>query len=340
MHTASHPEKEERQDSPAEIKTFPCDSQLRTRCLELISSGVQQVEIARGSGVNAAILSQYLSPHGNKYDGDIALRERRIASWLERRDLETLAGIPSISTAISDQIAQAAKMVRRCRIMGRGIGGAGIGKTRGISLLAQTDEGTWPIFASGEEGGKDAVRSKLFKLAGIRGPQKRTANRARLMYAELVKRLRGTELLIGIDQAHMLTAPAINFLVELWNATGSPQLWLGTDKLIEKLERDEQWASRLSFTFLLEVTVDKKLEVDDVRPVVSHQIKSRLPELNGEMARLTNLCEKLALTGNFRRVEMRLATMLFLRESVKNRGKSWCDLFEESAAFLTEADNN
>jgi hypothetical protein len=71
---------------------------------------------------------------------------------------------------------------------------------------------------------------------------------------------------------------------------------------------------------------------------VQHQIKSRLPELNGELPALTKLCEKLAITGSFRRVEMRLTTMLYLSESPRNKGKTWTALFEMSGQFLTETE--
>ncbi len=321
--------------APAVI--FPHDEALRLRCLALLDGGRTISTMSRASGVSASILSQYLSAKGNLYCGDTEKYERKLSGWLERLDLETLAGIPTIATPVAEKIAKAARMVRRCHIMGKGIGRAGIGKTRGAALLCEADESTMLILASREEGTREAVRARLFKLAGVRGPRKRTANRRRLMYSELVNRLRGTEILIVVDQAHKLTAPAIDLLVELWNATAAPQLWLGTSQLEENLERDEQWGSRLAFTFPIEVIVDK--ERNDVRPLVQHQIKARLPELNGELPRLTNLCEKLALTGSFRRVEMRLATMLYLHESARNKDTSWCELFEQSAAFLTEQED-
>ena len=133
----------------------------------------------------------------------------------------------------------------------------------------------------------------------------------------------------------LLTATAIDFLVELWNATGAPQLWTGTEDLVDKLERNEQWASRLEFTFSLELDASEE-STADVRGLVRHQIKSRLPELNGEGERLTRLCEKLARAGNFRRVEMRLATMLYLSERPKNKNAGWCDLFEQAGEWLKE----
>jgi DNA transposition AAA+ family ATPase len=315
------------------VKVFPCDMVLRTRCQTLLDTGTIQADLSRRSGVPAAVLSVYLSPEGNKYTGNIEVYERKLEAYLARRDLETLAGIPTIKTPVSDQIATAARMARRARLMVKTIGRAGIGKTRGASLLSGE---AMVLYVSRETGTREGVRARLFKLVGIRGPRKRTAERRRLMYSEMCARLRGTDLLIVVDQAHKLSGPAIDFLCELWNDTGAPQLWLGTEDLAEKLERDEQWASRLATTVWLEVAVDA--ETNEVRELVQHQIKSRISDLNGETLALTNLCEKLALHGNFRRVEMRLATMLCLSESGRNKDKTWKELFSQSAAFEKEGE--
>lgn len=315
------------------VKVFPCDLVLRARCQTILEAGTIQADLARRSGVPAAVLSVYLSSEGNKYTGNIEVYERKLEAYLARRDLETLAGISTITTPVSDQIATAAKMARRARIMVKAIGRAGIGKTRGASLLA--DE-AMVIYISRETGTREGVRARLFRLAGIRGPRKRTAERRRLMYSELCARLRGTDHLLVVDQAHKLSGPAVDFLCELWNDTGAPQLWLGTEELVDKLERDEQWASRLATTAWLEVEVNDK--TDEVIKLVQHQIKSRITDLNGETLALTNLCKKLALHGNFRRVEMRLATMLYLSESGRNQGKTWKELFSQSASFEKEGE--
>ena len=314
---------------------YPFDAEIRGRLLALMESGIKQAEIVRGSRVQSAVVSQYLNKAGNLYPGDTERFERAFKSWLNRRELELLAGIPTISTTISEQIVSAAKMVMRCGIMGKGIGKAGIGKTRGATLL-QTVEGlnAIVIFASKETGYKEFIFRELCREMGIRGPQK--GPKRRPMYVELEKRIREAKPLIVVDQAHMLGKSAIDFLVELWNATRAAQLFLGTRKLVEKLERDEQWASRLDFTFELNVVVDG--DTNEVRPLVEHQIKSRLPELNGEFKQVASLCEKLATHGSFRRVEMRLATMLYLSESPRNKDRSWAELFDMAGEFLNAAE--
>lgn len=342
--------------STALVKTYPCDLALRAQVLALVEDGITQSAIARGANLNPAVLSSYLSDAGNRYDGDTAKMERKLAAWLQKRDLETLAGIPTIESPICKRLATAARMVQRAHFMGKAIGRAGMGKTRGAVWLKQQDDTVILILASKEGGDLESVRDNIFRQAGIRGghlpKQLRSKNpevearrierwarsraRRREMYKALVKWLRGTETLIVIDQAQMLSSASIWWLTELWNATRSPQLWIGPEDLATKLERNEQWASRMEFTAPLEM--DPKEDAASIRDMVRHQIESLLPDLNGQMKPLLNLCTDLAVASNFRRVEARLLTMLYLSESPENKSATWPELFEQSAQFLTGQD--
>jgi DNA transposition AAA+ family ATPase len=337
MNTASHPEIEERTGpDPAPAKgPYHCNESLRNRLRSMRAGGeISNSRLGRGANVNDAVISQYLNDAGNMYSGDIGKVEGKIESWLAKRDIELLAGIPTITTDVTTQIFIAAKTLTRCGLMGKLIGHAGIGKTRGAMLLNSHDKTSVLICVTGQTGTKDAIRSALFSKMGIQGPRKRSGNRLLIMYKELIKRLLENPLLLIFDQAHRLSGPAIDWLTELWNDTHSPQLWLGTDKLLDKLERDEQWASRVAFTDRLTTTGA------DVKLLVRHQIESRIDDPNGETAQLVNLCAQLAGPGHYRRVEMRLAAMLYLRESPKNHGKTWCELFNQAAAFISSIETD
>lgn len=302
----------------------PSDPAIRARVLAAVDGGLSQADIARGAGVNKAIVTQYLNPAGNVYPGQIAGYERKMLYFIERVDLEFLAGIKTIATPITEQVDILIKSVRRQRIIGKGIGSAGIGKTRAASYHAT--EGRIVYFVSQETGNREAIRSSLFKSFGIHGGKKTYGSSTLAKYIELVKRVRAADIVFLFDQAHMLSVPAMHFLCELWNETKRGQLWLGTEKLLDKVERDEQIASRVEFGDAL------KVGPEDAHALIQHQIKSVLPELKGELARLTKLCEGLAAGGRFRRVEMRLGAMLAFSETPEGAEKSWCDLFETAEA--------
>lgn len=312
-------------------KTFPCDESIRARVVAAVEGGLSISALARGAIVNKTIVVQYLNASGNTYPGNIGPYERKLAYYLDRVDLELLAGIETVKTPITDQIAALSRAVRRQRIIGKGVGNAGIGKTRGAGHLGAKDTSHFVYFVSKQTGTREAVRSKLFEFFGIRGGKKTYGSNTLGKYLELVKRARGADVVFVFDQAHMLSVNAMHFLCELWNDTRCGQLWLGTDELLDKVERDEQIASRVEFGDVL------KMDKDGARELIRHQIKSVLPEVNGELGALAKACEKLAGDGRFRRVEMRLGNMLYLSEAPSNKGKSWCELFEEAEGMSSNA---
>lgn len=310
---------------------YPCDQELREQIRQLRGSGeISNAKLAKACGVNDAVISQYLNDAGCVYPGDVSKVERKLTGWLDRRNLEKLAGITTIQTTITEQISSALLMVQRCRIMGKAIGRSGVGKTRSITHLRDANEAIILNHISGETGTRESVRAAVYRSLGVQGPRKRTASRKRLMYAEACKRLKNSDTVLVFDQAHRLSLPAMEFLSELWNDTHSAQLWLGTGALSEKVERDEQVASRVLFT--CQLTTETK---EDVRPLVEHQVKALLLDLNGEFNGIVSRCESMAMAGNFRRVEMHLTTMRYLHENPRNKGKSWSELFDESSTFLT-----
>ena len=338
------------------VKVYPCDDFLRLKLREMREKGeLTTSSLCRGSLVSETIISQYLNEEGNKYAGEIAKYEAKFRYWLEKRDLEKMGGIPTIRTSVTEQMEGALRMLRRCGIMGKGIGKSGIGKTRSIAWIVAHDPSVFGwfgllaltnvfgYFTSGKTGRRELIERFLMKKLGIRGVTTQSdVPRAQRNYLEMCKRIRDADPVPALimDQAHRLNCAALDFLTELWNDTGIPILLVGTAELINRLERDEQWASRTDFTFELRVVVNREKEINEVRPIVEHQIRSRLPNLNGEEPRILRLCEALASRGSFRRVEMRLATMLYLSESPANAGKTWENLFEQAGNFLTETEND
>ena len=331
----SHPETEERPGPSPEFSmvndTPPTNAALRAKIQALIDAGESQTDIAKGARVNRSILSQWLD---DKDPGNSSKWEANLAGWLARRGLETLSFIPTIETGVSKQIAIAARMVRDGRIMGKCIGRSGIGKSRGSAVVAGADPGGVIAFSVTQVTGKrEALRVKLMEAMGIQGPTKRAAGgRSAAMDAELHKRLTGTDILILIDEAHRLTKSGQNYLMEIWNETHAPQLWLGTDELVERVDRDEQIGSRLEYTLYL--TTEDPEGVIPPAALVKHLINSRLPEVNGDLAELLPLCVNLAISGNYRRVENRLISIEGLRKLPKNAGKSWTELFKLAGGFL------
>lgn len=317
-----------------DIQPVLADESLRQQLRRLRESGeASNQSISAGCRVSTSVISQYLAEKGCKYPGDVPELERRIRSYLDRRATEYMAGIPTIETVVTRNIANAAKALRQMRLMGKAIGPAGIGKTRAAQLLAE-DPSVILMQVTGETGNRESVRQFLCKALGIMGPRKQRAGDKRMiMHNQLIAKLRGANMLLCFDQAHRLTLRAMDYLCELWNDTQSPQLWIGTYDLINRLERDEQNSSRVRVTYPLRLVSDKSR--DDVTTLVTHQIRSRIPDIGGEMKALVNRCAKEAVEESPRVVEMRLANMLLLRSVNSNSDTSWIDLYDKTSQFLS-----
>lgn len=307
------------------VKVQPCDAALRERLLALVNTdGISRGEIARRSNINPAIISQYLAEPGNQYPGDTAKYERRLRAWLDRREIELLAGVATMKSSVAMQLQSFAATVRRRRIMGRVIGEAGIGKTRGCAWLGAQDANALVYFVTRESGTTESVRGAMFRRFGIRGAKSYGHSNVD-KYAELIKRLRGADVTFVFDQAHRLSQGALHFLCEVWNDTRHGMLFVGTDRLLDVTTRDEQIASRMLYTRGLVV------DEESARELITHQIKALLPDINGELKAVTNLCFNLSEGRKFRDVEMRLNDMADRAESKVNAGKNWRDLFAQAA---------
>lgn len=325
----SHPETAERDTSPKSDSKevfYPCDETIRSRVMQAIADGTSMAAMSRGASVDRAIISQYCNEKGNKYSGNVAAYERKLSTWLDKRDLEYLAGVATIETSVTRNVEDLVRAVRRMRIIGKCVGESGIGKTRAANFIEANDPDTVCYYVSQETGTREALRTELFRRFGIRGGEKTYGNSKLDKYRELVRRMRASDNALLFDQAHMLSLPAMHFLTELWNATRRPQVWLGTDKLLDKLERDQQIATRVEFTSML------RFEEDKLNQIIEHQIKSIIPNVGHEFKSLVNECKKLAANGALRRVEMRLNNMVFLSETKTLSNKTWGELFEIAEA--------
>lgn len=330
----SHPETDHSKKLPATTtaETRPYNKAVRARVESLVESGMSLSDIARGATVNKSIVVQYLNPAGNTYSGRIEVYEQKLMNWIENRDIEFLAGIKTVETSVTKQLDSLARAVRQQRIIGKAIGVAGIGKTRGTSHLAAKDASIMAYYATKLTGTRDCILRWLFEKFGIRGGKKTYGQSTVDKYNELVKRARANDgdkstLLFVFDQAHMLSIPAMHFLCEFWNQTRRSQLWIGPDALLDKVERDAQIASRVRFGDELTVSAD------EARDVIKHQISELIPDANGETNQLVNKCQELIGSGCFRDVEMILGTMIYLSEKPSGKDKSWCQLFDSARAF-------
>lgn len=302
--------------------------QLAARVMALREAGWTLSKIARKVGVSDTAMSLWLD---GKYPADASDLEGKVSQFLERQDLERVGGVETIGTSVSAQLEACIKMAIRTNFIALVIGESGIGKSRSVAWYLRGNSSAIVLSLAGYGSDAGSVRSDLLRAARIRSPKKAEGGRRRAMIRQLEEVLRGSDRLIVVDNAHRLTRPAMQLLMDIHDRTGCPMVLLGTAEAEEKVLRDDQWSSRVRLRFELTPGGDDEWDV-----LTEHLVGQMLPGVRAEeRRRLLKAAREVARgPGHFRRVESSLVVMRYLKESPRNRERAWVDLFEDAQRFL------
>jgi DNA transposition AAA+ family ATPase len=143
-----------------------------------------------------------------------------------------------------------------------------------------------------------------------------------------VRKVRGSDLPVLVDDAHKLSHPALSLLSTFQDKTKIPVVMVGTADLVKKMEADPQRFSRAGLKWLITDTgkTDKTL--------LLHMVRSIAKDVNGEMDDLLGLCQEVAAHhGHFRAVEKQLKLAGEVRRGSKS-GMDWCKAFRAAHGHL------
>lgn len=308
---ASHPETDERthttttEAAPAARKIFPCDEELRRRLAAFRddSNGkFSNASIARKCGVNKAIVSQYLAEDGNLYPGDTQAQETLFREFLRDNWTFSDTGVTTIPTPVTEAIGFAIEDARRAHRLVVVLAEPGVGKTRGISLYVSEHKRAISFSAWEGQHTSTQIAHLLWDTAAVaRGS---ATNRMDV----LIDRLKDSDRVIIVDDAHNLSPSALRLLAQVRDRAGVGVVLAGVKPLEAKLYADAQLASRTEQVHRLSVTEPKKL--------VEHHLDQLLGDrVNGEREELLSLGVKIAQAdGHFRSLQMDLT---FARRTLK-----------------------
>lgn len=194
---------------------------------------ISRKEIGRDLGLSASVISEVLN---NKYAGDWRQVVLDLDAWLDQqrvRDQSPHAARPFIETEVAREIFSIANMVITMRKIGMVYGpdSSGIGKTFAMEALHKEKPGSILVTCDKIEANPTGLLRAIARELQISDSQ---ANRA--LYARIKEVLKGTSRLLIVDQIHNLRRSKDDkpfyILTDLWDATGSPQLWCGTADLV------------------------------------------------------------------------------------------------------------
>jgi|GEM_PF-1695845 len=197
--------------------------------------------LARAIGVSPSTISQLLN---HRYMGDWQTLTIDLDRWLDEEIKRASCPRPSdfVWTSVAREIQAIADVSVQMKGIGLVFGQAGFGKTLALQAIAADKAGA--IYVSLETIGSNAqaVIETIARAMRV-SPGARYAS-SRHWFEAIKGALRGTSRLLVIDQVHKLCGNdpkdrALYTLCDLYDATGSPQLWCGTEDVIAHLERGE-----------------------------------------------------------------------------------------------------
>lgn len=292
------------------------------------NSGWSNAKIAAAIGYNQSVISQYLnldkegnpSPEGNIYTGDIPAIEKRLREFLRDQRLLLDTGIESIETDASRKITEYLEDIRTSRGFGVIIAEPGIGKSRALDRYC-ADHELAIIFTAWEgECSRACAEDLLVKAAEV--------TRGKQHARDLIEKLRGSNRMIIVDDAHYLTGPALSLLCGFRERTGVSLALVGISRLVEKLAADPQRLSRVNFQRQIRFN-----KLKDVDALITHHVNALLGDLDGETAEVMRLCRVIVShAGHFRSLHQELARAVRL-----HRGKPdwpWSECLRKAHRLL------
>lgn len=303
--------------------TFPCNDVLREKLRAMRDahgSKWSNSKLAARLGYNVSVVSQYLNDDGNKYPGDIATVERKVDDFLRNEARRRASGVETTDSEVAQDLFTALEFCRKTNGVAAIVAESGEGKTRALELYLKGNPTVILFHVRSWSRDLSSIEGAMLDAAGRAGWDNRTK---RSLF--LVQKLRDTDRLIIVDDAHKLTKPALQYLFDLHDETNCPLALVGTFALEQTLEEDPQRSSRVGISY--------PIKGHNVRPLITHMINQLVPDSNGEAKALCDMCEEVASQhGHFRNVHQQLKFAVELKEADKKL--TWCAAFRQAGTFM------
>lgn len=225
--------------------------------------------IAKDIGKSLSALSKYLN---KKPEGDVfkleALLEDYCANFEKRRE----AKIAIFPTAVTDEVENALETIRKTNDMGLITGPAGIGKTCGGDLYcAKFPTATMITIARHVRATPSGIVRALWAAGGAPNA------RGKSHYEYLVEKYEGTNRIIIVDNAHLLSKSGLGFWFDFHDETESPICLKGNPEIIDRIASNDQQFSRIGVHWKIEAP-ENDLEIP-VRRTIQQWFPDDIDEL-------------------------------------------------------------
>jgi DNA transposition AAA+ family ATPase len=256
------------------------------------------LKLAKKLNCNPAYVQGYIS---GDFPADVVAFEKKLRDFFDNEARRQASGIDTVDCNDTRQVKTAFEFIRKTNDIGAVVANSGDGKSRGIEHYVSNSPLTVVYKTAVWSADKGSVEANLFDQIGPNG-----WNRMTKRATHMVNVMRGSDRLIVVDDAHKLTRPALQWFFDFHDATQCPVALVGTFELLDKLEDDPQRFSRVGYRLEIRNLDDKgKLIVD--RDLIKHLVTKLLPNVNGELEAMIDLCEQVASEhGHYRSVHKQL----------------------------------
>lgn len=285
-----------------------------------ISDSTKDLEgLAKQIGTSQTYLFRYIK---DDFRGDLQKFEARIDAFLSGDQVERV----SVSTEIINEAFIVSGMksflrhVREHGFIGIGHGPAGRGKTYAARLYAaQHCTSTIYLHVSVWSGGRHNLVRNISRAMQITRAPKGLA-----MDDYLVNRLRGSDRLLVIDNAHRLTESARRWLADFWEETNMAIALIGNPEIEQQWSRNDQHGSRVGLHRDVTLELVRK-QACTARATAQHLIRLHLPAALALSEVVSDAAEVLQQFGACRAVVMRanLARRILSGGRVDDPAEAW-----------------
>lgn len=211
------------------------DRDLRDRLAAVMGSDKRftQAAIAREAGISSSAMNQWLS---GKYAGDNDAIEIKVTKWLEQLQARRIAGdqmpvAPAwVNTPTGQRIIGALGYAQIAGDVAIVYGGAGLGKSTAIRQYQGTSLNVWHVTMSPATASVVTALEEICEGLGL----SEQGGAAKLGRA-IIKRIRGTNGLLVIDEAQHLSTQALDQVRSLHDATGIGLAFVGNTELYARM---------------------------------------------------------------------------------------------------------
>jgi len=217
------------------------DEDLRAKLEEFRSAGRERPlsmdALGRMLGYSGTVISKYL---GGVPEGDVAALEAKVADMLKAAARRGAVDVPPFDTVVVRTMHAVFAMARKTNDVALVSGPAGVGKSVAIELYRAAHPTTLAVQVARwrrDDAGLAALLWDEMETAGWTGQTSRSAFMA--------ERLRGSDRLLIVDNAHRMAPAARAWLFDFHDATGCPVAMVGNPEVLQAIRGNDQQFSRI-----------------------------------------------------------------------------------------------